>query len=1177
MRTKKSLFYFPFLTLALLLLLSSCCPEDFAAKLFLKRPTVSFNPVYGGQQVIIENPSSNPEKKTEIWYSLDGTSDIKYDPVNKPVIDTEGTHYVTAYAKLNKEKSDSDSKSISIEKSTLQPLASVSNIVPGENDLDGGKKVSLSLVSEASDYKFFYSDDASKDPSYASKSAEKNGVVKYTSEKSSFSFRAVAAEKGKAVTSEVEVLLEVPKVTTPSISNVKIPNTHGTQRVTISGEEGSEIHYSLSGGPSILSTKYTDSIDLTETKTVQAIAFKPGYANSSIAIVLVEPDKLGIPTISAENIIGGKRVTIASSSNTQTIYYSLTESESDWKEYTGPFDIISDTTVRAYCSSEDYANSDSTQVTIPVESITCQIIFTPIETGYQMEIIPSVTGYQAIYFTTNGSSPQKVDSKKYTGPVKLESNDISTIKTIAIKPGYSSVEVQASIFIGTIEKPMASQRAVAGGGVEITISRPVGYSSDYYDNIYYVISTNGVDTVPEISDAFRYSGPFIVVPKAFKLCALATKARCQKSDYFKVEKLAEPKIDPKKAGDKIEVTLSAVPADCVIKYSINNDSLDKTYNGIPFKVNLGDALYAQATKSGYWDSDIIIQEIALPKTATPLMHPSPEVSEDGINIVFECTTPNAKIHYKLGNSLEVIWDGKNVFIPKTTNISVWATCENYLDSDVFIDEIKVVKIILPDDFINKETKESGEIKVSFSTASLDDGVKAYYTIDGKEPTRASEECIDFIWDKVGETIIKVKAFSNGKSPSDCGNETLTVIKTRPPVLKVELGYDEIFATFDKGNPDDGVYYKFPGTSYKKWDGSKISIAGRKIYYYAKSDYVLKSNVLDDLWELEEFGPLSNYLEDISSNRGIRTFKITVGEKGAKIRVTNKSNQESYDMDDGCVFSLYRGYYDITLKAFGFKTKTYEDFYVDIPQLAKPTAVWSNSNGTKTLTITASDGYIAYRSEQETTFHFSGKSKYVLNDFDENYETAQYDYTYFFAYKNGCMDSEGDYRIRPFYQIGEKGPGGGYVFFIDTSNKYDWDYMEITNPKISKKWGAYQKMPVLPDGIGEGISNTSSIVSKYGLSYNDTSIAASYCNYYSQGGKYDWFLPSRDELEKAFINLKASGKVFDYGLDYWSSSIDLLHLKEWGCALWPGWSANDTYKIGYVDRGNLGGVLPVRTF
>jgi hypothetical protein len=1176
MRTKKSLFYFPFLTLALLLLLSSCCPEDFAAKLFLKRPTVSFNPVYGGQQVIIENPSSNPEKKTEIWYSLDGTSDIKYDPVNKPVIDTEGTHYVTAYAKLNKEKSDSDSKSISIEKSTLQPLASVSNIVPGENDLDGGKKVSLSLVSEASDYKFFYSDDASKDPSYASKSAEKNGVVKYTSEKSSFSFRAVAAEKGKAVTSEVKVLLEVPKVTTPSISNVKIPNTHGTQRVTISGEEGSEIHYSLSGGPSILSTKYTDSIDLTETKTVQAIAFKPGYANSSIATVLVEPDKLEEPTITVVDIIGGKRVTIAGSANTHTIYYCLKD-ENDWKEYTGPFDATSTAKVRAYCSSDDFADSDITQVIINVEPITCQIIFTPIETGYQMEIIPSVTGYQAIYFTTNGSSPQKIDLEKYTGPVKLESNDISTIKTIAIKPGYSSVEVQASILIGTIEKPIVSQKKVSEG-VEITISRPVGYSSDYYDNIYYVISTNGVDTVPEISDAFRYSGPFIVVPKAFKLCALATKARCQKSDYFKVEKLAEPKIDPKKAGDKIEVTLSAVPADCVIKYSINNDSLDKTYNGIPFKVNLGDALYAQASKSGYWDSDIIIQEIALPKTATPLMHPSPEVSEDGINIVFECTTPNAKIHYKLGNSLEVIWDGKNVFIPKTTNISVWATCENYLDSDVFIDEIKVVKIILPDDFINKETKESGEIKVSFSTASLDDGVKAYYTIDGKEPTRASEECIDFIWDKVGETIIKVKAFSNGKSPSDCGNETLTVIKTRPPVLKVELGYDEIFATFDKGNPDDGVYYKFPGTSYKKWDGSKISIAGRKIYYYAKRDYALKSDVGSDNIPLKNFQAVENYIKDISYQRGIKTLQVNVGEEGTIIYISGKGLDENVPRSDGFKFSTPESAdYQISLKAKGFKTKPFEKYHVEVYQLAIPTAVWSNSNGTKTLTITASDGYIAYRSEQETPFHFSGKSKYVLNDFDENYETAQYDYTYFFAYKNGCKDSEGDYRIRPFYQIGEKGPGGGYVFFIDTSNKYDWDYMEITNPKISKKWGAYQKMPVLSNGIGEGISNTSSIVSKYGLSYNDTSIAASYCNYYSQGGKYDWFLPSRDELEKAFINLKASGKVFDYGLDYWSSSIDLLHLKEWGCALWPGWSANDTYKIGYVDRGNLGGVLPVRTF
>jgi hypothetical protein len=66
-------------------------------------------------------------------------------------------------------------------------------------------------------------------------------------------------------------------------------------------------------------------------------------------------------------------------------------------------------------------------------------------------------------------------------------------------------------------------------------------------------------------------------------------------------------------------------------------------------------------------------------------------------------------------------------------------------------------------------------------------------------------------------------------------------------------------------------------------------------------------------------------------------------------------------------------------------------------------------------------------------------------------------------------------------------------------------------------------------IGTGQANTTTIVENQGAG----SYAAKLCNDLTVGGYNDWFLPSRDELNKLYINKVAIGGFADYG--YWSSS------------------------------------------
>ena len=67
-------------------------------------------------------------------------------------------------------------------------------------------------------------------------------------------------------------------------------------------------------------------------------------------------------------------------------------------------------------------------------------------------------------------------------------------------------------------------------------------------------------------------------------------------------------------------------------------------------------------------------------------------------------------------------------------------------------------------------------------------------------------------------------------------------------------------------------------------------------------------------------------------------------------------------------------------------------------------------------------------------------------------------------------------------------------------------------------------------IGTGQANTTAIVGQSGC----TSGAAYLCDQLTEGGHSDWYLPSRDELNKLYINkLKIGG--FDEFNSYWSSS------------------------------------------
>ena len=140
---------------------------------------------------------------------------------------------------------------------------------------------------------------------------------------------------------------------------------------------------------------------------------------------------------------------------------------------------------------------------------------------------------------------------------------------------------------------------------------------------------------------------------------------------------------------------------------------------------------------------------------------------------------------------------------------------------------------------------------------------------------------------------------------------------------------------------------------------------------------------------------------------------------------------------------------------------------------------------------------------------------------------------------GCGESEAS------YEIGNTGPAGGLIFYIDDANAHTWTYLEAA----PHTWigGAYYHANATwgPEGeaigesaqgtaIGDGRANTTVIVN-WLEDKPESGRAAQVADGLELGGYSDWFLPSIDELDQMYLNLHERGIGSFTNNRYWSSS------------------------------------------
>ena len=130
---------------------------------------------------------------------------------------------------------------------------------------------------------------------------------------------------------------------------------------------------------------------------------------------------------------------------------------------------------------------------------------------------------------------------------------------------------------------------------------------------------------------------------------------------------------------------------------------------------------------------------------------------------------------------------------------------------------------------------------------------------------------------------------------------------------------------------------------------------------------------------------------------------------------------------------------------------------------------------------------------------------------------------------------------PNYSVGQTGPGGGIIFYVDLTRPVGSQYFEAacagwqndcdgTTADPTARWGCDSSLISGADGaaIGTGEQNTADILAGCAT----LGIAARLADGYSNSGDSDWFLPSPDELNKMYVKRALVGGFSIHS--YWSS-------------------------------------------
>ena len=160
-----------------------------------------------------------------------------------------------------------------------------------------------------------------------------------------------------------------------------------------------------------------------------------------------------------------------------------------------------------------------------------------------------------------------------------------------------------------------------------------------------------------------------------------------------------------------------------------------------------------------------------------------------------------------------------------------------------------------------------------------------------------------------------------------------------------------------------------------------------------------------------------------------------------------------------------------------------------------------------------------------------------------------------------------------------GPAGGLIFYDKGSYSDGWQYLEAApydqryGADTTLEWGCYGTLISGADGTAVGTGEQNTIDIEAGCS--DVGTAADICASIVIGGCDDWFLPSKEELNLMYENLRVFG-VGGFSWDWYWSSSEVNAFGAWLQGFPPG-STPNTMQYNYPKNTSIVRVRAARAF
>lgn len=357
----------------------------------------------------------------------------------------------------------------------------------------------------------------------------------------------------------------------------------------------------------------------------------------------------------------------------------------------------------------------------------------------QTVTLSTTTDGSSIYYTLDGSTPTATNTSfLYTTPIVI--NNTSTLKTLAVKPGYTNSEVVTFEFAinGTVGNPTFTPIAGGYGNAQtVTISTSTTGATIYY-------TTDG--SVPTTSSTV-YTVPLMVAStttiNAYATAPIHYDSPMVSGTFTINGAVADPSISPAGGtyGPAQTVTLTSTTTGASFYYTTDGSmpsSSSTLYTG-PFSVSSSQSIKAIAVKAGFTDSNVTSAAFTINGTvATPTFSPAAGGYGPTQTVTISTTTTGATIYYTTNGSTPTTSSSvysSPITVSSTQTIKAFATKAVHVDSALATATFTINGAVATPTFSPAAGEYGPTQTVTISTATA--GSTIYYTINGTTPTTSS--------------------------------------------------------------------------------------------------------------------------------------------------------------------------------------------------------------------------------------------------------------------------------------------------------------------------------------------------------------------------------------------------------------------------------------------------------